>query len=68
MSGARAENPVCSHIRFSWSPPESCAEVTQYQIAVKTHGGNFRELPAIPGSYNAYRISNMQLGMFPYDL
>ena len=68
INDAVAENPVCSHVRFSWTKPTSQKDVRQYQIQVQMANGGFRELPAIPGTYSAYRVSNLHLMTAPYSL
>lgn len=61
IDNAEGKNLVCSHVTFSWKKPKSEKEILQYQIAIMEGSGNFRELPAILGSYDAYRVSNMDL-------
>lgn len=68
MTEMDASNPLCAHVKFSWKAPKSCEKVTQYQIRVKTNDGSMRELNAIPGSYNEYRVSNPTFMTAPFNL
>jgi hypothetical protein len=64
FESAKATNPVCSHVKFEWKTKEgdsACKDIIQYQIQVATSTGDLRELSAIPGSYEAFRVYNTEL-------
>ena len=70
MKSVETSNPICSRLRFSWSPPTSvCSPITHYQLQVQGGDRFYHDTPTlIQGTLSEYRLAVSHIRKWPFLL